>query len=119
MKSVLFFLFFILLLSCQDNQTVDQFIRGEEPKSSKGDWITQDKKLATEYIKSEISKEGVDPSEFNQTIECVVRRLETNYVNFEEAEFDEEGVAKIFSQCCLKEIKEELKEQETEDIGGC
>ena len=46
---------------------------------------------------------------------------ETHYENFEEAEFDEEGVAKIFSQCFLKEMKEIWKNQESEDVGdgGC
>jgi short-subunit dehydrogenase len=47
--------------------------------------------------------------------------IETHYENFEEAEFDEEGVGKIFSQCFLKEMKEVWKEQESEDEGdgGC
>lgn len=121
MKNVSFILLFFFSLSCQENQTVDQYIRGEEPKSHKGDWIAEDKKLAKEYIKDVIRGDGSDPSEFPQTLDCVVRRLETHYENFEEAEFDEEGVAKIFSQCFLKEMKEVWKEQESEDEvdGGC
>jgi hypothetical protein len=116
-KIVLYFFLVTVTLSCQDNQTVDQFIQGEEPKSRKGDWIEEDKKLAKEYIKDAIRGDGSDPSEFPQTIDCVVRRLETHYENFEEAEFDEEGVAKIFSQCFLKEMKEVWKEQDSEDEG--
>ncbi len=110
-----------LLFSCQENQTVDQYIQGEDPKSRKGDWLEEDKRLAREYIKDAIRGDGSDPSEFPQTLDCVVRRLETHYENFEEAEFDEEGVGKIFSQCFLKEMKEVWKEQESEDEGdgGC
>jgi hypothetical protein len=121
MNNILLILLILLSLSCQENQTADQFIRGEDPKSRKGDWIAEDKNLAREYIKDAIRSDGSDPSEFPQTLDCVVRRLETHYENFEEAEFDEEGVAKIFSQCFLKEMKQIWKEQEAVDEGdgGC
>mgnify|MGYP000200143849 CR=1 FL=1 len=121
MKFIIFLILFSCLYSCQENQTVDQFIQGEDPKSRRGDWLEEDKRLAREYIKDAIRGDGSDPSEFPQTLDCVVRRLETHYENFEEAEFDEEGVAKIFSQCFLKEMKEIWKNQESEDVGdgGC
>jgi hypothetical protein len=105
----------MLFFSCSDNQSIEEFVRGEEPKSIKGNWIEADKSSAREYIEDAIRSDGSDPSDFPETIDCVVKRLEIYYVNFEEAEFDEEGLSKIFAQCFLKELKNEIRENNSQE----
>ena len=84
-------------------------------ESKKGSWTTEDKEKARTSIENAIRSDGSNPNEMQDVIDCCVRRLELYYVNFEEAEFDEQGAAKIVAECMWKDIKNKIQNENSSD----
>jgi hypothetical protein len=109
MKNFLLITVIFFSFSCSDYSGVKDFIKGKETKSRRGDWNNTDKQLARNFVEKQFRSDNSDPSKFPQTVACIVRRMETNYENFEESEYDYEGLGEIFSQCFIKELSNTLK----------
>lgn len=109
-KTLIIAAFFFSLLSCE---------------SKKGSWTSDDKEKAKSLVENAIRSDGSNPDEMQDAVDCAVRRMETNYENFEEVEFDEEGAGKIFGECLWKDLKNKVQnddssdEVSTEEEPGC
>jgi hypothetical protein len=44
-----------------------------------------------------------------------MRKMETNYENFEEIEFDDDGSGKIFGECLWKNLKNKVQNDDSSD----
>ena len=69
--------------------------------SKKGNWTVQDKTLAKAEIRSGMAGyENLFPEKkLNAFTECALSKTEANYKNFEEADADDVGLARLFEQC--------------------
>ena len=112
--------FSICLFSCENNSNtpIDFNDFSFEQKSSKGNWSSQDKENARNWLQSEFSKEGIENLEIEwvkETLECLMRRMETHYENLEEAQFDPEGVGNLGGECGWKYLSDAIIKKEPEN----
>lgn len=102
----------LLFFSCSGNDY------DFEEKSSKGDWTSSDKESAKEWLIAEFDLNQTGKTQETEwayeTIDCMVRRMETHYDNLEEAQFDTEGVGDLGAQCGLKYLLESIKKKNSE-----
>jgi hypothetical protein len=123
-------LFINLLFSCNSNSQNEGEWSGfdYQEKSSKGDWTSDEKESARQWLINEFElNESTEADEsmswVYETVDCLVRRMETHYDNLEEAQFDTEGVGKLGAECGLKYLlplikkKNEADEYYDEDAG--
>ena len=117
MKYVMITLSLTCLTSCQGDLSVDYQVDGL--KSSKGDWTIEDKESAKQWLINEFdlndSSNNEETDWIYETIDCLVRRLETHYENLEEAQFDTEGVGTLGGECGLKYLLPSVKNKNEEE----
>ena len=91
-------------------------------KSEKGDWTSTEIYQAEKEVNQLLTRAGFEDNDDKQEIcDCIVRRLEVNFPNFEEASFDVNGFGEIMNECSLRYItpSDNSESVEEEDQGGC